>query len=73
MKEEKDPLIEQLVKEIEKLFEGFFDTEHLLVQKDIQIATLEFELALQKKFYAMLRESYIKILRMQRKKPSSPG
>lgn len=65
MGEEKNPFIEQLIKEIEKLFKRFSDTEHQLVQKDIQIATLEFELAIQKKFYALLRESYLKIIRMK--------
>lgn len=46
-------------------FNRFSDVEHLIVQKDIQIATLELELALQKKFYARLRESYLNMMRLK--------
>ncbi len=62
MKEEKNPFIEQLVSRVEKLLSKFSDAEHQLVQKDIRIATLEFELGIQKKFYSLLRESYLNVL-----------
>lgn len=66
MNKEKNPFIEQLIGEIEKLLNRFSDVEHQLIQKDIQLATLEFELALQKKYYALLRESYLNIVRLNK-------
>ena len=48
---------ELIIREIEKYLSKFCEIEHQLIQKDIQLATLEFELALQKKFYALLREA----------------
>ena len=63
MKEQSNPFVEQMVREMEKLFKQFSDMEHVLVQKDIEIATLEYELGLQKRFYALLRESYLKLTR----------
>jgi len=56
---------DKLFQEIEKRLDRFFDVEHLIVQKDIQIATLELELALQKKFYVRLRESYLNMMRLK--------
>ena len=56
---------DKLFQEIEKRLDRFSDVEHLIVQKDIQIATLELELALQKKFYARLRESYLNMMRLK--------
>ncbi|HNA62861.1 MAG TPA: hypothetical protein PKW79_07280 [Rhabdochlamydiaceae bacterium] len=59
---------DKLFQEIERRLERFSDIEHLIIQKDIEIATLELELALQKKFYARLRESYLNMMSLNSRK-----
>ena len=65
MKEQINPLIEQMRKEIRKVIDKLFETEHQIIQKDIEIATLTLELGLQKKAYALLRQSYSYLLKKQ--------
>jgi septum formation topological specificity factor MinE len=72
MKEQINPLIEQMRKEIRKVIDKLFETEHQIIQKDIEIATLTLELGLQKKAYALLRQSYSYLLKKQSDDSQTP-
>lgn len=67
MEEQVHPLTKQVCEEIKKTLNEHFELEHELVQKDIVIATLIFELGLQKKSYALLCQSYTDLLKCQSK------
>jgi hypothetical protein len=54
MEEQIHPLIKQVCEEMKKILKDHFELEHKLVQTGIEIATLTFELGLQKKSYALL-------------------
>lgn len=62
MQEQFNPFIEQICREIKTLLDKHFEIEHQLIQKDIEIATLNLELGLQKKSYALLRQSHANLL-----------
>ncbi len=65
MEEQLNPFVDQMRKEIRKIIEKLFETEHQIIQKDIEIASLTLELGLQKKAYALLRQSHSNLLKGQ--------
>ena len=73
MEEQVNPFIEQMRKEIGKIIDKLFETEHQIIQKDIEIATLTLELGLQKKAYALLRQSYSYLLKKQSNDAKTPA
>ncbi|HEX2580294.1 MAG TPA: hypothetical protein VHK67_07830 [Rhabdochlamydiaceae bacterium] len=62
MEERSNPFVEQICREIEIILDKHFEIEHQLIQKDIEIAALTLELGLQKKSYALLRQSHTNLL-----------
>jgi hypothetical protein len=66
MEEQVHPLIKQVCEEMKNILKEHFELEHELVQKGIEIATLTFELGLQKKSYALLCQSYTDLLKSKR-------
>ena len=65
MEEHLNPFVDQMRKEIRKIIDKLFETEHQIIQKDIEIAALTLELGLQKKAYALLRQSHSNLLKGQ--------